>query len=347
MKIIPRSEWATGKSGSNGRFGTVRAITCHWPADGIRNHSADYNAVKRALQGYQRYHKNTRGWVDIGYNFAIDKAGRVWEGRGLHNVGAHAASKANPRANTTRIGVIFILGPGDTVSPEMWARFLELRDYILKTHPQATKIEGHRQVPGAATTCPGPAVMAAINGNVKPSPGKPAPSPDPAPAKPGSKSISAMASEVIAGKHGNGHDNRRKSLGIDAATYAKVRAEVNRRAGGGGGASKPSTPAPSRTIAAMAEEVIAGKHGNGHANRRKSLGLNAATYGKVRAEVNRRLSGKGGSGGGGGGGKSISTMADEVIKGQHGTGHAARRKSLGISAAQYAKVRAEVNKRMK
>ena len=43
------------------------------------------------------------------------------------------------------------------------------------------------------------------------------------------KSISTMASEVIAGKHGNGHANRQRSLGIDAATYARVRAEVNRR----------------------------------------------------------------------------------------------------------------------
>lgn len=43
------------------------------------------------------------------------------------------------------------------------------------------------------------------------------------------KSIKQMADEVIAGKHGQGHTNRRKSLGISAADYEKVRAEVNRR----------------------------------------------------------------------------------------------------------------------
>lgn len=43
------------------------------------------------------------------------------------------------------------------------------------------------------------------------------------------KSISQMATEVILGKHGNGHEQRRKSLGIDKATYEKVRKEVNRR----------------------------------------------------------------------------------------------------------------------
>lgn len=44
-----------------------------------------------------------------------------------------------------------------------------------------------------------------------------------------SKSISQMAREIIAGKHGNGNEARRKSLGISKAEYEKVRAEVNKR----------------------------------------------------------------------------------------------------------------------
>ena len=43
------------------------------------------------------------------------------------------------------------------------------------------------------------------------------------------KTIAQMADEIIRGLHGNGHEQRRKSLGIDKATYEKVRAEVNRR----------------------------------------------------------------------------------------------------------------------
>ena len=94
-------------------------------------------------------------------------------------------------------------------------------------------------------------------------------------------SIKRMADEVIAGKHGSGHANRRKSLGVDQATYEKVRAEVNRRSG-------VKTASKGKSISQMATEVLAGKHGNGHANRRRSLGVNQATYDKVRAEVNRR-----------------------------------------------------------
>lgn len=55
-----------------------------------------------------------------------------------------------------------------------------------------------------------------------------------------------------------------------------------------GSKPKPASK-PKKTIAQMAEEIIAGKHGNGHENRRKSLGIDKATYQKVRAEVNKRL----------------------------------------------------------
>lgn len=102
--------------------------------------------------------------------------------------------------------------------------------------------------------------------------------------KTNTKSISQMAQEIIDGKHGNGHDNRRKSLVINQAEYDKVRAEVNRKLG-----ASTSKPKNTKTIVQLATEVIQGKHGNGHANRQKSLGVDNTTYQKVRAEVNKRL----------------------------------------------------------
>lgn len=53
--------------------------------------------------------------------------------------------------------------------------------------------------------------------------------------------------------------------------------------------SKSTTTTKKKTIAQMADEIIRGLHGNGHEQRRKSLGIDKATYEKVRAEVNRRL----------------------------------------------------------
>lgn len=53
-----------------------------------------------------------------------------------------------------------------------------------------------------------------------------------------------------------------------------------------GGSSGGSTQ---KTVAQMAQEVIDGKHGTGHSNRRRSLGLTQDAYAQVRKEVNRRL----------------------------------------------------------
>lgn len=97
--------------------------------------------------------------------------------------------------------------------------------------------------------------------------------------------------------------------------------------------AKPAKPTPTKSIEEMAAEVKLGLHGNGHANRQKSLGLNATDYAKVRALVNKGTT------------KTIDQMVKEVLAGKHGNGHARRQRSLGISNAMYAKVRAEVNKK--
>lgn len=43
--------------------------------------------------------------------------------------------------------------------------------------------------------------------------------------------------------------------------------------------------------------------------------------------------------------KSVDQLATEAIRGDHGDGHAQRRRSMGISAAKYKQVRAEINRR--
>ena len=54
---------------------------------------------------------------------------------------------------------------------------------------------------------------------------------------------------------------------------------------------KPSSPSIKKTLDDWAKEVIAGKHGNGHMNREKSLKKSGCTYSyaKVRARVNALL----------------------------------------------------------
>lgn len=110
-------------------------------------------------------------------------------------------------------------------------------------------------------------------------------SPKPVTSKPKGKSIEKMAEEVIDGKHGNGHDNRRKSLGVSQSVYNKVRDRVNKIATG-----KSAPKKAGMSIEQMANKIINDpKAPQGHTNRRKWLGVDQATYNKVRNLVNRKL----------------------------------------------------------
>src|SRR5699024_10057744 len=94
----------------------------------------------------------------------------------------------------------------------------------------------------------------------------------PSTSKPANKTIEQLANEVIAGKHGTG-DARKKALG---SNYSAVQKRVNEKLGA---KSKPVSK-PKKSVNQMAKEVIDGKHGTGHANRRKSLGISQSEYNK-------------------------------------------------------------------
>jgi hypothetical protein len=69
---------------------------------GTNSYSASQSAA--IVRGIQRYHVLSNGWNDIGYNYLVDKYGRIFEGRGgglIRNViGAHAQG-----FNTGSVGV--------------------------------------------------------------------------------------------------------------------------------------------------------------------------------------------------------------------------------------------------
>jgi hypothetical protein len=128
------------------------------------------NDPESRVRAIQRYHQDTRGWCDIGYHFLVGTDGRIYEGRPLHLVGAHVGGQ-----NTGNIGVSFVgcfhssgcgsMGP--TVPPE---EMIELAGRLLGTLSRLHDIElnndrvrGHRDHPGASTTCPGDNVYVRID----------------------------------------------------------------------------------------------------------------------------------------------------------------------------------------
>ncbi|CZT55369.1 N-acetylmuramoyl-L-alanine amidase [Solibaculum mannosilyticum] len=97
------------------------------------------------------------------------------------------------------------------------------------------------------------------------------------------KSVDEIAQEVIAGKWGNGSE-RRERLIAAGYDYSTIQARVN--AIMGGGSSAPATP--SKTVDEVAQEVIAGKWGNG-SDRKDRLTAAGYDYSQIQARANELL----------------------------------------------------------
>lgn len=123
----------------------------------------------------------------------------------------------------------------------------------------------------------------------------------------GGKSISTVASEVLAGLWGNGEERkaRLQSAGYD---YPQVQAEVNRLCG------KSTSGSTSKSIEQIAQEVIAGSWGNG-ADRQRALQNAGYNYTEVQAKVNELL-----SGGSKSSSSNLTSVAKAVIRGDYGNG---------------------------
>jgi hypothetical protein len=105
-KVVTRAEWGANESwrGSPRSADRVRY--------GVVHHTATTNDYSRAdapkiVNSIYRYHTQSLGWRDIGYNLLVDRYGVIYEGRfgGMTNriIGAHAAG-----FNTGSFGISLI-----------------------------------------------------------------------------------------------------------------------------------------------------------------------------------------------------------------------------------------------
>lgn len=186
MNILPRSAWT--KTPNNRptplSAASTTSITLHYPAVGKITLAGETQAKTASrLEGWRKMHTGQNGWRDIGYNYAVDQAGRVYFLTGLR-VGAHAGT--NP-GNQTSVGVLLVLGDNETPTDAMIAGVRSLRAEILRTRPKAQAVKGHRD--WKSTACPGQKTYDLIKAGVFTDPNwcpadLPAPVPTPTPTKP-------------------------------------------------------------------------------------------------------------------------------------------------------------------
>ncbi|MFE6236716.1 peptidoglycan recognition protein [Cellulosimicrobium sp. NPDC057862] len=160
---------------SRAQWGADESLRTWSPAQGnvqaaVIHHTAGTNSygtgdVPAILRGIYAYHAQTRGWGDIGYNFLVDKFGRIWEGRAggieLETTGAHVSGYNTP---TTGVSVLGNYQTA-TVSNAAVDAIVRLLGWKLSIHgvdaggttvingQRLPTIFGHRDV--ASTSCPG------------------------------------------------------------------------------------------------------------------------------------------------------------------------------------------------
>lgn len=145
-----------------------------------------------------------------------------------------------------------------------------------------------------------------------------------------STDLNAIADEVIAGKWGNGED-RKNRLTQAGYNYSEVQILVNQKLTGSSTTSKKS-------IDTIADEVIAGKWGNGN-DRKTNLENAGYNYQEVQNKVNEKLSVSTSSK------KSNETIANEVIKGLWGNGQD-RKNRLTNAGYDYNAIQKIVNQKL-
>ncbi len=113
--IITRAQWGADESlrtDAPSYASTVKVAYVHHTAS-----TNDYTAAEAAQQvrSFYAYHTQSLGWSDIGYNFLVDKFGRVYEGRfgGISRavVGAHAGGFNSGSTGVSMIGTYTSVAP--------------------------------------------------------------------------------------------------------------------------------------------------------------------------------------------------------------------------------------------
>ncbi|MBA2640869.1 MAG: N-acetylmuramoyl-L-alanine amidase, partial [Nocardioidaceae bacterium] len=162
--IYSRAQWGADESLRDGftGYGEITGSFVHHTVNANAYTAAEVPSILRAIYAY---HTQGRGWSDIGYNFLVDRFGRVWEGRwgGIARpvIGAHTLGYNEEAFAMSAIGNFDVAQP----TAAMLGAYGRLYAWKLSRHGVAADasvridgdtfpaVNGHRDA--AATACPG------------------------------------------------------------------------------------------------------------------------------------------------------------------------------------------------
>jgi len=165
--VITRAQWGADPSLDDPCWkpiygSSAKMVFVHHTVNSNDYARSDGKAIVRAIQAY---HTQSRGWCDIGYNFLIDKYGKVYEGRrgGMRRPvrGAHAGDYNTNTVGVSLIGNFQIARPTKQMKRALirfigWrlgTSYVPVRGTVRVNGTQFNRISGHRDA--MPTECPG------------------------------------------------------------------------------------------------------------------------------------------------------------------------------------------------
>ncbi|HWK25362.1 MAG TPA: N-acetylmuramoyl-L-alanine amidase [Solirubrobacter sp.] len=182
--IVPRADWGADQVPPRGTpaYGTVQMAFVHHTVTAVDYAPGDSAGI---ILGIARYHRDSNGWNDIGYNFLVDRYGVIFEGRagGVEAavVGAQAQGWNSVSTGIACLGTFTNL-PLDAPAMESLAKLIGWKlslhgapvqgqlaltssggasnRYRAGTEVTFDRVSGHRD--GCSTSCPGDALYAQL-----------------------------------------------------------------------------------------------------------------------------------------------------------------------------------------
>lgn len=108
---------------------TIRQVHVHHT---VSSNTYTRDAVPKLIRGMYWYHTQSLGWNDIGYNFLIDRFGRLWRGRAGGGIDAPVRGAHTLGFNHNSVGVSMI-GNFETAAPSSYALTTLVRFVAWKT----------------------------------------------------------------------------------------------------------------------------------------------------------------------------------------------------------------------
>ena len=161
IAVVPRSAWgAEPLKDNHDPMARVRRITLHHTAELPSMASLTDRQLMKAIQNF---HRNERGWADIGYHYVIGRDGTVFEGRALNVQGAHAGGDNN----IENLGISAIGDFSHEMPPTDQLAAIEafLRAQQARYGVAADQVFGHRDF--KPTECPGTPLYAWLTRHIK------------------------------------------------------------------------------------------------------------------------------------------------------------------------------------